>query len=297
MRSILLHLRLPFSILLMPVYFFALAVSPNFTEIGLLWVFVILHLLVYPASNAFNSYFDKDNDSIGLLKNPPKVNLGLYWTANLMDVLALVLAYLKIGLTFSLLVLGYILVSRAYSHPWVRLKKYPWYGWFSAGFFQGFYTFMMAYAGINGFGLENLIRMHLAVPAFLSSVLLWGSFPLTQVYQHREDEQRGDFTISRLLGVLGTFHFAVGMFLIANMGFVVYFNHFHASKYALIFQFFLAPIVLFFALWYLMARRNERHVSYGWAMGMNWIAALSLNAFFIWFWLDRTQLTQVFGSL
>ena len=294
MRAILLHLRLPFSILLMPVYFFALSVSPNFTESSLLWVFLILHLLVYPASNAFNSYFDKDEGSIGLLKRPPKVHRGVYWSANLLDILALYLAWSKINWTFTLLVLGYILVSRAYSHPLIRLKKYPWYGWLAAGFFQGFYTFMMAYAGINGYGLENLFRPSLLVPAVLTSLLLWGSFPLTQVYQHAEDEKRGDFTISRLLGLKGTFHFAVGMFLLADLGFILFFDHFHQAKYALIFQFFLAPIVLYFLVWYLMVRKHPRYASYGWAMGMNFISALALNAFFIWFWLDRTNLAQVF---
>jgi 1,4-dihydroxy-2-naphthoate octaprenyltransferase len=255
---------------------------------------VILHLLIYPASNAYNSYYDKDEGSIGLLKRPPKVNQGVYWAANVLDLLGLYLSFTKIGLTFMLLVLGYILVSRAYSYPGIRLKKHPWYGWLAAGFFQGFYTFMMVYIGINGFGIENFLRPQLIVPAFLSSILLWGSFPLTQVYQHGEDEKRGDQTISRLLGVLGTFHFAVGMFLIANLGFILYFDHFHASKYALIFQFFLAPIVMYFMLWYLMVRKHPRNASYTWAMGMNFAAALSLNAFFIWFWIDRTNLLQVF---
>jgi 1,4-dihydroxy-2-naphthoate octaprenyltransferase len=294
MKSILLHLRIPFSILLMPVFFFALAISPNFTENGILWVFLILHLLVYPASNAFNSYFDKDEKSIGLLKNPPKVNLGLYWAATVLDIAALYLSYDKIGLTFALFVLGYILISRAYSHPWVRLKKYPWYGWIAAGLFQGFYTFITAYVGINGYSLELALRPQIIAPALLCSVILWGSFPITQVYQHEEDKKRGDITISQLLGIKGTFRFAAGMFLIADLGFIFYFNHYHISKYALAFQFFLAPIVLFFFLWYLMVRRRPKYASYKWTMWMNFISALCLNAFFIWFWLDRTNVGQVF---
>lgn len=294
MKSILLHLRIPFSILLMPVFLFALAISPNFTENGILWVFLILHLLVYPASNAFNSYFDKDEKSIGLLKNPPKVNLGLYWAATVLDIAALYLSYDKIGLTFALLVLGYILISRSYSHPWVRLKKYPWYGWMAAGLFQGFYTFITAYIGINGYSLELALRPQIIAPALLCSVILWGSFPITQVYQHEEDKKRGDITISQLLGIKGTFRFAAGMFLIADLGFIFYFNHYHNSKYALAFQFFLAPIVLFFGLWYLMVRHRQKYASYKWTMWMNFVSAICLNAFFIWFWLDRTNVGQVF---
>jgi hypothetical protein len=33
-------------------------------------IFIILHLLVYPASNGYNSYMDRDETPIGGLKNP-----------------------------------------------------------------------------------------------------------------------------------------------------------------------------------------------------------------------------------
>ena len=48
-------LRLPFSFFLMPVYWFALSqvVEKDWTRAIL--IFVILHLLVYPASNGYNS--------------------------------------------------------------------------------------------------------------------------------------------------------------------------------------------------------------------------------------------------
>ena len=64
-RSTWLHLRIPFSYFLMPVFFFALGISPNLVESRLLWLFLIVHLFLYPASNGYNSYFDKDVKSIG----------------------------------------------------------------------------------------------------------------------------------------------------------------------------------------------------------------------------------------
>lgn len=55
-----LHLRIPFSLFLMPVFLFATsqAESINFREWFL--AFVAIHLFLYPASNAYNSYFDRD---------------------------------------------------------------------------------------------------------------------------------------------------------------------------------------------------------------------------------------------
>src|SRR6187402_1161428 len=99
-RSAWLHLRIPFSFFLMPVYLFALSISPNFGESRLLWSFIIIHLFLYPASNGFNSYFDKDEKSIGGLKNPPPVTKGLYYLSLLFDATAIVLGYLKISVLF-----------------------------------------------------------------------------------------------------------------------------------------------------------------------------------------------------
>ena len=59
-----------FSFFLMPVYWFALSQVKyiNWAEAGL--IFVILHLLVYPASNGYNSYMDRDTSPVGGIKNP-----------------------------------------------------------------------------------------------------------------------------------------------------------------------------------------------------------------------------------
>ena len=63
-------LRFHFSFFLMPVFFFALSNSPRIITSHAIFIFIILHLIVYPASNGYNSYMDKDEDSIGGIKNP-----------------------------------------------------------------------------------------------------------------------------------------------------------------------------------------------------------------------------------
>ena len=105
--STLLHLRIPFSYFLLPIFLFSLAISPNLTMSSLGWTFFIIHFMLYPASNAYNSYFDKDEKSIGGLRNPPPVDRGLYYAALLLDLVAVVTGYLKINLTFSLMLLIY----------------------------------------------------------------------------------------------------------------------------------------------------------------------------------------------
>src|ERR1044071_1038146 len=142
-KSTLLHLRIPFSFFLMPVFLFALCVSPNVSGESLLWSFIIIHLLLYPAINSYNSYFDKDEKSIGGLKDPPPVKKDLYYTSIVLDIAAIVLALVFISKEFAVMLFIYGLASKAYSHPSVRLKKYPIAGWITVVFFQGIFTFVL----------------------------------------------------------------------------------------------------------------------------------------------------------
>ena len=65
----------------MPVFWFALSQTALADVPDTILIFCILHLLVYPASNGYNSYMDRDTESIGGLKNPPGVTRKLYYTS------------------------------------------------------------------------------------------------------------------------------------------------------------------------------------------------------------------------
>jgi 1,4-dihydroxy-2-naphthoate octaprenyltransferase len=105
------HLRIPFSFFLMPVFLFAASISP-IEDLGrFVLVFFILHLLLYPASNGYNSYFDKDEGSIGGLKNPPKVSHELYIVSLIFDGLALILG-LIISWQFVIMLFIYGAISK-----------------------------------------------------------------------------------------------------------------------------------------------------------------------------------------
>lgn len=292
-RSSWLHLRIPFSFFLLPVFLFAVAVSPNISEKPLLWTFLIIHFLLYPASNGYNSYFDKDEKSIGGLKNPPPVNSGLYYLSLTFDALAVLLGYLKINLIFAVMLLIYGLVSKAYSHPAIRLKKYAITGWFIAGLFQGLFTFIMCYIGINKYSLTN-IGMPVIIPGILTTLMLWANYPMTQVYQHEEDGKRGDRTMSILLGVRGTFVFAAIMFAAAAIGFVLYFNNFINVRYSYEFLIAIFPVIAFFLYWFLRVYKDARRADFSHTMWLNFISSTCLNVFFVYLLLDSTQMIQLF---
>ncbi len=288
------HLRIHFSFFLMPVYFFALGISPNFGGSRLLWSFIIIHLFLYPASNGFNRYFDNNDKSIGGLKNPPPVSKGLYYLTLVFDAVAIVMGFLKISALFAIMVFIYGLVSKAYSHPSIRLKKFPITGWLSVGVLQGFFTFLMCYVGINNFGIENLMNTRILIPATLSSMILLCTYPMTQIYQHEEDTNRGDRTMSLLLGVRGTFVFVLITFTLATACYVWYFYSVYELRYGFVFLASLSPVVVFLFVWYFLVRKNPARANFLNAMWFNFLSALSLNGFFIWFFLETSHIGQLF---
>lgn len=292
-RSSWLHLRIPFSFFLLPIFLFSLSVSPNLDGSRIFWVFFILHFLLYPASNAFNSYFDKDEKSIGGLRNPPPVKKDLYYLALAFDGLAVLLSYIKINTTFAVMVLIYGLVSKAYSHPGIRLKKYAWTSWVITGLFQGVFTFLMCYAGVNNFGVGNFWEIEILMPGLLTSAMLWANYPITQIYQHEEDLKRGDITLSASLGILATFYFAGSFFTVAIGGFLFYLKFFFGETYAWTFIVALLPLLGYFFYWFLLVLRERKKADYTHTMRLNFISATCLNVYFLYLFLDTTQVLQL----
>ena len=278
--STLLHLRIPFSFFLLPVYLFALSVSSGYAITDALLVFFIIHFLLYPASNGYNSYFDKDEGSIGGLEHPPPVSKQLYYVSLTLDAVAVILGTL-ISLPFALMLLGYGLVSKAYSHPSVRLKKYAVVSWLVAGFFQGFFTFVMVYIGVNRAPLGEASQPTVWMGAALTSLMLWGSYPMTQLYQHEEDNRRGDTTLSYRLGVLGTFHFTGAVFSLVALAFFLYYQRWFSALEGGLFVLFLLPVLFYFALWYRKVRRDQRYANFRGTMRLNFVSGMCLNAFFL----------------
>ncbi|WP_375418740.1 UbiA family prenyltransferase [uncultured Hymenobacter sp.] len=272
-------LRIPFSLYLMPVFWFGLsALRGPWSGGRAAAVFVVVHLLAYPASNGYNSYYDRDEDSIGGLKAPPKVTPELLHLVWLFDALAVGGAALVSGAFAGLMVL-YLLVSKAYSYEGIRLKKYPLLSTAVVVVFQGAYTFLMTQVGVgnNAAALFENTNLLLAV---VSTLFLCGSYPLTQVYQHQEDARRGDRTLSLRLGVRGTFIFAALGLLAgaAALGLAYWLRQ--EPRALLVFLLATGPVVALFGRWAWLVWHDAVAASFEWAMRMNQVSSLCLSAAF-----------------
>ncbi len=274
-KDILLHLRLPFSFFLMPVYWFAISQSHDLDKTKAIWIFLLLHLFVYPASNAYNSYFDKDEGSIGGLEKPPAVDKKLFWVSWIIDILAIITGFFVVNPLFALMTFVYGLVSKAYSDDKIRLKKRPILSWVIVGLFQGAFTYFTIILVFEQ-DFENLKSQIL--PAFISTLMLWAVYPMSQIYQHEEDAKRGDITMSILLGIRGTFVFTAIVFSIAFAGFFFYFSQ---NDFITLLLFNL-PTLAFFGWWFLRVLGDKNQANFNNTMWLNLLASLCLNGFYIW---------------
>ena len=269
-------LRFHFSFFLMPVYWFALTQLVNINWLNAALIFFILHVLVYPSSNGYNSYMDRDTSPIGGLKNPLQPVKQLFYVSIIMDVLALILSCF-ISVWFALGILLYITGSRLYSYRGIRLKQYPIIGYVTVATLQGGLVFWMVYHGAS-----SLLRTNFPAVGVISATLLIGGFyPLTQIYQHKQDAADGVITISSLLGYRKTFIFCGVVYSLAMMvvGYT-FISSFMAVKFFLLLIFFL-PVLVYFIWWAKKVLRNESFADFKHTMQMNVIASVCSNAAFI----------------
>jgi len=278
-------LRIPFSVFLSPLYFFALSQVPVIDWGKAALVFVILHVLIYPASNGYNSYMDRDTGSIGGLENPPPPSRELFLLTIVLDLAAVGLSFL-IDPLFAAVAIVYIGASKAYSYRGIRLKQYPVMGYLTVILFQGALTFALVYYG-SGAGNGSWGPWQGMV---ICALLIGGFYPLTQIYQHQQDLADGVTTLSYKLGYNGTFLFCAIVYTLAWIFMAQFFIDKREINKLWVISILFLPVIVYFIKWFLAVRKNNREASFSNTMRMNWIAAACTNIAFItlliWRWFE-----------
>lgn len=260
----------------MPVYWYALSQTSGINTRHAILIFFILHLLVYPASNGYNSYMDRDTESVGGIKNPKQPTIQLFYVTIGLDVLA-ILCSCFISSYFVIGIIAYIAASRAYSFRGIRLKKYPVIGYITVVFFQGAVTFFLVQHG------SSLNKTLIISPAAMlaASLLIGGFYPLTQIYQHEQDKKDGVTTLSILLGYKGTFIFTgiIYFFAVSTLAYqlisTLQINGFF------IMQIFFLPVLVYYFWWFRKVSVKHTAANFVNTMRMTILASICTNAAFI----------------
>lgn len=260
----------------MPLFFWALVLTPRPDLWQSVAVFIIFHGLLYPASNGYNSAIDQDTEPIGGLANPPTPPALLAPLTGFMDLLALVWS-LYLNLSLGLGVGFLILMSRLYSAPWPRLKQYPLLSFGLVSCLQGAFTFYCISLGLQP-SAPNFFQPATLGAAITSSLLVGSAYPLSQIFQHDADAQRGDLTLSRQLGYRGTFLFSE-ILLLAALG-SCYFSQ--DMGHALTLTVCMLPALLYLIFWHREVCKDSAQANFNHSFRLNILWALGLNICFLW---------------
>jgi 1,4-dihydroxy-2-naphthoate octaprenyltransferase len=206
--TLLVHLRLPFQLLLAPVFLWGWLLGGAGLTLQFVLAFAVLHVFLYGGVTAFNSYYDRDQGPVGGLERPPPVVDALLPFSIVVQGIGWALAAL-ISLPFWLAYAGFMLLSVAYSHPAIRLKAYPWPSMLTVGLGQGVLAFCAAWAASRG-DVASVVSPEGLLGVTAATCIILGLYPLTQLYQVEEDRARGDRTIAVAWGSSTCFKLALG---------------------------------------------------------------------------------------
>ena len=266
----------------LPVYFFTLAISPNINGDRIGVVLVSVFLLLIPTANyiAANpgkriSPSEDSNysfmDSLSLVMLIAAIYLGwtISWEFNLLQVLYLLVVVL-ISIQERNLSAGLI--------------------WLTSRALLGILLFASIYLGLNQYGFNNLLRTHIILFASLSILIIITSLIIANLHEYYllhkddiEDLPRSALKpIKMMLILMGLLFFAFAGFLIITYNW----------RYA---GFFVLALMTSIIIAISMIRRVTTGNIANLPLTLSWlniILSTCLVIFFIYFFLDSTQVLQ-----
>ena len=192
------HLRLPFQLLLAPIFLLGAWLSGAHRSWPILLAFLAVHGGIYGGMTAFNSYYDRDQGPIGFMKRVRPAPRPVRDLAIGIQLVAVgVLAAISPPAAACALLL--VAMGIAYSHPRWRWKGNLGLSLAAVGIGQGILAFLIGYLITPG-GATGATSVRALIPATGAALVTLGLYPITQAYQVDEDRARGDRTLPVVIG-------------------------------------------------------------------------------------------------
>lgn len=214
---LLVHLRLHYQLIfLSPLFVWGFALGGGQPSRNAAVGFVAFHVFLYGGITAYNSFYDRDEGPVGGLRHPPPVSsslLGFSLGVQLIGLALCVLVSWEMVLWYATV----MALSVAYSHPNLRWKSRPLLSLLVVGLGQGAIGFRAGWLCAQTppaplfHSLDGLLGMTAAV------LLTMGFYPLSQLYQIDEDQQRGDSTFAVAYGPDASFRFALSCLIAGGL--------------------------------------------------------------------------------
>jgi len=114
-----------------------------------------------------------------------------------------------------------------------------------------------------------------------ATLLIGGFYPITQIYQHKDDAVDQVRTISMMLGKKGTFIFCATVYMLAFAVLFSYYNSVGRIFSFWIVQAFFLPVLVYFVVWFLQVNKDVDNADFKHTMRMNKLASAFTNLAFI----------------
>lgn len=209
------HLRLPFNLLLSPIYLWGVLLAGGSLRGLDFWLgYAALHLFLYGGTTAFNSFYDRDEGPVGGMLEPSPVDRGLLGFSLAVQLLGLLLA-LWVNPAFVLAWVVIFVIATAYSHPQTRLKANPWMALAAVALGQGAVGFAAGWLAVRA-QVASLTVPAALFGMFTTACVVMGLYLVTQSYQTAADRARGDRTLAVLWGPRRALHLALALLVLGG---------------------------------------------------------------------------------
>jgi hypothetical protein len=264
------------SFYLLPVFFFVLAVSPNISGDRIGAVLLSVFILLMPASNYIGANPGKNISPSGDIKYSFIDFLSLFLF------LAAIYMGWKIGWQFNLLQCLYLIAVMLFS----RLEKKPTPGldWFMARSVQGLILFAIIYVGLNQYGLNNLLRIHIFLFSTLSTLVVLTSLYIVNLREY--------YLINTVDIELKPVKTIIGLMASLWIAFTVFLSTTYDWQYGGYISLAIIPSAVLAVILYRSVKANKSIHLTSRLQWINIVLSTGLIIFYIYFFLDSTQVLQ-----
>lgn len=260
------------SLIFLPIFLFAISQTQEINWLHTALFFVVMFVLVQPSIQMQMAYANMQLSKCDIAQTEQAKKLFKISTA--MDGVAVVFSTIIFSLEAGAGLLTYLLLSKLLNSNPIRLKKYAIISWLLTMAMQGVLLFALTqYTSGKIMLITNVFALQ--ATAFFVGFM----FPLTQMYTHQQDANRGDLTISLRLGIKGTFTLGLVAFLVAILLMGLHFYNVKKLFHFYLFLLFLSPVAAYFFWWRKNAKIQPLVANYTFTRLFVMITTISMGLF------------------
>lgn len=291
-KHFILHLRLHYQFFILSGGYLLGGLLADQMNTAQFWLqFINVHVLLFGGATAYNSYWDKDKGPIGGLKNPPEMTLWMH-RVSLAFMFAGLLWSLTVGLIYSLIFAASLILFWLYSTPHARWKGKPVKSMLVIGISTGTNSVIM---GVLAAGGE--VSLQIVLGSIGAALILLSIYPVSQIFQGKEDKLRGDTTFYLEYGLSGIKNCFLILF---PAGLLIIFYSLYQSYSVPAIVFFATGLLSYLFMITLVLKLKGVTEEYEKVMGLKFFASLSFVLFLMaanairYEWIGQTFLKEYF---